>query len=124
MLNIFVLGILIVLFFQCMDTLFNPVNPRREGIRWGLVSYTVAMFTFVTVLAGMALHIESISYIDNREFPGLEGVLPPGPLGYVNSIRQTALSIIPNLMFFLNNWLADSLLVGSLPDPAFDRLGV
>jgi len=115
MLNNFVLGILVVLFFQCMGALFNPVNPRREGIRWGLVFYTMAMFTFVTVLAGMGLHIESIAYIDNREFPGVEGVLPPGPLGYLNSIRQTPLSIIPNLMFFLNNWLADSLLVRSLP---------
>jgi len=81
------------------------------------------MFAFVTVLIGMGLHIESISFIDNREFPG-DGVLPPGPLGYQGSIRQTALTIIPNLMFFLNNWLADSLLVGSLPDPAFDRPSV
>ena len=25
----------------------------------------------------------SISHIDNREFPGVEGVVPPGPYGYL-----------------------------------------
>jgi hypothetical protein len=73
----FILGILIVLFFQCMAALFNPANRRREGIKWGLVSYTVVMFSFVTVFTAMNLNIQSISYIDNREFPGVEGVLPP-----------------------------------------------
>ena len=110
-----------MLFFQCLTALFNPVSHRREGVRWGLVSYTVAMFSFVTVLAGMGLNLASISYIDNREYPGdISKSLSPGPLGYQNLIRHTALSIIPNLMFFLNNWLADGLLVGSLPGAAFN----
>lgn len=123
MLKSFDLGILTVLFFQCMAALFNPVNPRREGIRWGLVTYTVAMFSFVTVLAGMGLHIMSICYIDNREFPGIGGNSLPGPIGYQYFIRQTALSITPSLMFFLNNWLADCLLVGSSLGVASNRPG-
>ena len=104
------------MFFQCMTALFNPVNRRREGIRWGLVSYTMVMFLFGTVLTGMGLDVASVSLIDNREFPGVIGVLPPGPLGYQWLIRPTALSIIPNLMFFLNNWLAEGLLVSPLFD--------
>jgi len=119
-LNLFVwsiLGILVVVFFQCVVSLVNPINPRRDGIKWGLVTYTVATFLFVTVLTGMGLHIGSISMIDNREFPGVEGVLPPGPLGYQDFIRSTAFTIIPNFMFFLNNWLADGFLVSFIPDP-------
>ena len=104
------LGILIVLFFQCMTALFSPVNRQREGIKWGLVSYTVLMFSFATVLTGMGLNIESLSYIDNREFPGGEGI-PPGPLGYRLSIWSGALTVTPRLMFLFNNWLADGLLV-------------
>lgn len=108
---LFIIGILIVLFFQCMAALLDPARRRREGVRWGLVFYTVAMFSFSTVLTGMGLNIQSLSFIDNREFPGIEGVLPPGPLGYQGLVRPMAFSIIPNLMFFLNNWLAEGLLV-------------
>jgi len=113
----FILGVLTVLFFRCMVALFNPVNRNREGIKWGLVAYTVAMFSFATVLTGMALNIESISYIDNREFPGDDG-LSPGPLGYRSSIWSGALTVTPSLMFLLNNWLADGFLVCSLSDVA------
>jgi len=109
----FVPGIIVVLFFQCMAALFDPANRRMGGIKRGPISYTVATFSFATVLTAVGLHIESISIIDNREFPGIKGVLPPGPLGYQLFIRPTALTIILNLMFFFNNWLADGLLVGS-----------
>ena len=110
-----------MLFFHCMAALLDPVNRRREGIKWGLVTYTVVMFSFVTVFTAMNLNVQSISFIDNREFPGVEGVLPPGPLGYQFFIYSRALSVIPNVMFLLNNWLADGLLVGSLFDVAFTR---
>jgi hypothetical protein len=105
-----------------MGTLFNPAH-RRRGIKWGLVSYTVAMFVFVTVFTAMNDNIQSISWIDNREFPGVEGVLPPGPLGYQFFIYHNVISIIPNLMFLLNNWLADGLLVGPSFNAALAHLG-
>ena len=101
-----------------MAALLDPVNRRREGVKWGLVTYTVVMFSFVTVFTAMNLNVQSISFIDNREFPGVEGVLPPGPLGYQFFIYSKALSVIPNVMFLLNNWLADGLLVGSLSGSA------
>ena len=110
----FVLGILIVLFFQCMIGLLNSVNRRRQAVKWGLVSYTVVMFVVATVLTGMGLNLGSLSFIDNREFPGVEGVVAPGPLGYQVLINSTALRIVPSFMFLLNYWLADGLLVSSL----------
>ena len=109
----FILGTLIVLFFQCMAGLVNPARRGAgEGIRWGLVSYTAAMFSFVTVYIAMSLDIQSLAFVDNREFP----YNPPlsGPLGYRNSIYSRVLGIIPNLMFLLNYLLADGLLVSSL----------
>ena len=106
----------VVLFFKCIAALFNPVNRSREAIKWGLVSYTVVMFSFVTVLAGMGLNIEAVSYVDDRKFPGVEDVLPPGPLGYQWFIYSKPLTLVPNFMFLLNNWLADGLLVRSLFD--------
>jgi len=96
-----------------MAGLLNPVRRRtEEGVRWGLISYTVAMFSFVTVYIATSLNIQSLAFIDNREFP----CNPPlaGPLGYQDSIRPKVLGIIPNLMFLLNYLLADGLLVSSL----------
>jgi len=117
LLTLFVLlipGVLIVLFFQCMTALFNPANRRRKGVKWGLASYTVLMFSFATVLTGMQLHTQSISFIDNRSFPGLGGLVPPGPLGYQAFIWSGPLLLAPNLVFILSNWLAHGLLVSPL----------
>ena len=113
-----------MLFFNCAATLFSPVYRRGEPVRWGLLSYTVIVFSLATVTTVMNLHIRSISYIDNRKFPGVKGRLPPGPLGYLYYTSPEAVSIIPNVAFLLNNWLADGLLVSSLFNAAFTRPGV
>jgi hypothetical protein len=104
------IGIVIVLFFQCMAALLNPVNRARGGVKWPLVAHTLAMFSFVTIYTALNLDIQSISYIDNREFPGVDGI-PPGPFGYQFSIYYKAIYIIPGVTFSLNGWLADGLLV-------------
>ena len=104
---------LILLFFKCMAALFDPVHRKRDGIKWGIVSYTVAMFSFATVCIGIGLHIHSVSYVDNREFTNPDGTLV-GPYGYQSAVRKKILGIIPNLMYLLNNLLADGLLVRSL----------
>lgn len=106
-------GIVVVLFFQCLVTLFNPANRTRAGIKWGLVAYTTAMFTFVTIYTAMILDFLSIFYIDNRNFHGLDGA-PAGPLGYQSHLYSKAIGIIPDVMFYLNIWLADGLLVSSV----------
>ena len=113
----FILGILVVLFFKCMTALFNPVYRRGEGLKWGLVSYTVIMFSLVTVHLATNLHVLSISYIDNRDFAGaVNGVERPGPYGYQAAINFKAISVIPRAAFRLNNWSADGLLVSFLFD--------
>lgn len=103
-------GVVIVLFFQCLTALFSSAYRTRQGVRWGLVAYTMTTFSFVTIFTAMNLDIQSVSYIDNRDFPGNDE-LPPGPLGYQYLVYSKAISIVPNLMFLLNNWLADGLLL-------------
>ena len=107
-----ILGIVVALFFQCMATLFDPVHHRGEGIKWGVISYTVIMFSFATVFTATNLNIQALSHIDNREWTG-------GPLNYQEIFSPDALSIIPTVVFLLNNWLADGFLVGSLFGAAF-----
>ncbi|KAF9646468.1 hypothetical protein BDM02DRAFT_3012112 [Thelephora ganbajun] len=94
-----------------MSALFSSANRRRESVKWGLVGYTVVMFSFVTIFTAINLDVQSISYVDNREYPGVTNVLPPGPLGYQSFIYSQAISVVANLMFLLNNWLADGLLL-------------
>jgi len=110
---------LIVLFFKCMTALLSSAYHRGEGIKWNLVSYTVVMFSWATVLTGMDLDIQSISHIDNREFTGPEGLLPSGPLGYFLSIYLKPINVIPNAAFVVGGWLADGFLVSPLFDAAF-----
>jgi hypothetical protein len=64
-----------------MSTLLNPVGPPREGIKWGLAAHTTVMFSLVTAGVAINNHVERLSYIDNRAFPGADTILP-GPLGY------------------------------------------
>ena len=119
----FILGILIVLFFKCTATLFNPTHCRKRGIKWRLVSYVAVMFSFVTVFTTMDINNLSDAYINNREFPDVDGVLSSGPLEYLGLINNKTPTLIPDLMFLLNNWLADGLLVSS-SDAPFTRPGV
>ena len=107
-----------------MTALLNPVNRRGEGIRWGLVCYTVVMFSLATVITAMNLHLESIAHIDNRNFPGAEGLLPPGPIGYLYSIYNKPIVLAPNTLFIVSNWLADGFLVSTLFDVVLTRSAV
>ena len=97
-----------------MAALLNPVHRKGEGIKWGLVSYTVATFSLATVLTAIHLHIQSICYIDGRGFVDPLGLRPPGPVGYRGHIWSVPLTIVPTAVFLLNNWLADGLLVSYL----------
>jgi len=123
-----ILGMVILLFFLCMAALLNPVHRRGEGIKWWLVSHTVAMFSFVTVYTAMNLHIQSKSFIDKRQnyYQITSTIVSSGPLIYQVSIRTRGLALgyIPNIMFNLNNWLADGLLVSSLFDAVPTRPGI
>jgi hypothetical protein len=96
-----------------MDALLNPTNHTRGGIKWGLAAYTATMFVVETINISMALNLLPISYIDNRELPGNDE-LPPGPLGYQILVSAKAITLVPNFMGLINNWLADGLLVDSV----------
>lgn len=64
----FILGIIIVLFFQCISALFSSTNRRGEAIKWGLVFYTVLMFTVVTAYTATYLGVPvTISHTINTE---------------------------------------------------------
>ena len=110
----FTLGMLVVLFFKCMAALLGRAYRKGEGIKWGLVSYTVVMFSLATLLTGMDVNILSIAHIDNRDFPGVKGKLPPGPYGYFMSIYYKPINMVPTAAYVLVNWLADGLLVSFL----------
>ena len=105
-----------MLFFNCMITLFNPVNRRGQGIEWGLVTYTVVMFSLATAFAATKGHILSVSSVDNRDFDG-------GLDHYESTMSYKVLFGIPRATLRLNDWLADGLLVGSLFDAAVTRPG-
>lgn len=103
-------GIVVALFFQCIGVLLSPVNPIKKGTKWTLLVHTVAMFTFLTIPFGIFLNNKSICYINNREYPG-DDQYPPGPFGYWSILNTEGITTVFNIMFPLNQWLADGLLV-------------
>ena len=103
-------GVVVVLFFQCMSALLDPANRKMGSTKWGLVVHTATMFSTVTIATALGLNLQSNSYIDDREFSSNIG-LPPGPIGYKLLLYRNAFSIVPSFMFYLNQWLADGLLV-------------
>jgi len=113
-----------MVFFQCMASLLDPVKRKWEGVKWGLIFYTMVMFSCATIVIGTANNIASVSFIDNRGFPGVEGVSPPGPLGYQRTICSGVAGIAPIFVSSLSYWLADGLLVGHFFGPAPIHLGV
>ena len=116
------------LFFQSMFALLSPVKPIKSGIKRALIVHTVLMFSLLTAPYAIDLNYLSISYIDNREYPGFNadppgslGYFPgslgyfPGPLGYhilIGIAKATATTL--DVMFPLRQWLADGLLVGPI----------
>lgn len=110
-----ILGVAIVLFFRCIGALLNPVNHRRKAVKWGLVFYTAVMFMLATIYSTLGIVSQRISYIENREFPGINGALPPGPFGYDLLTYSDVINIAPYILFLLNQWLADGFLVSSIP---------
>ena len=120
-----ILGIVVTLFFKCMAALLNPVYLRGGDIKWGLVSYTAVMFSFVTVFTTMNLNIQSTSFIDNREFQiavGMNRTVLNGPLMYQYGSCRGVVGFNLGLMSLLNYWLADGFLVCSLFCAAFTRV--
>lgn len=103
-------GIVVTLFFQCMTALLNPVKHMKASVKWGLVAHVVVMFSLLTIAFGIDRDVESVSFIDNREFPPTDE-LPPGPVGYQATIWSDPSSIVTTVVYPLNQWLADGLLV-------------
>ena len=110
--DILFLGIVVILFFQCVGTLLNPVD-RTRGINWGLVAHTTAMFSLVTI-STVITGVPS-NYIKNRAYPG-DDEYPPGPIGYGLSHSLAPLGLFIGRTFYLNQWLADGLLKSSTPN--------
>ena len=105
-----ILGIIIVMFFQCLNALLDPTRLKERGVKWPLVAHTTAMFSFVTVSIVANSYVQIIAFIDNRNFPGAD-LLSPGPTGYFLLIVSEAIVVMASAPMVLNGWLADGLLV-------------
>ena len=98
-----------------MTALVDPANNIKKNVKWGLAAHTVAMFLFLSIPAAIALYTASMEWIDNRNFPGTDE-LPPGPVGYDTTLNFDTRAAIFDVMFPLNQWLADGLLVSLAPN--------
>ena len=110
------LGVTTALFFQSLRTLLYPTRGR---VMWGLAAHTVAMFLCLTV----SVVIEFVQLVpfeindreDDDEVPGSYGIW--GPWRFTEGSDLRVLQILSPLVFPLNQWLADGLLVFHVSNP-------
>ena len=107
------LGIVIVLFIQSLGALLHPTKGR---IKWGLVVHAAAMFSSLTISITVILNQLSISFVDRRNAIFILDSSGKSPPFQVLSSTPTT-NLISGLMFPLNQWLADGLLVIYDKDP-------
>ena len=83
------------------------------------MAHAVVMFSVLTVGWTVNRATLSDSYIDGREFAGVEG-FPRGPMGYLTLLLwdKQAISYVDYLVFPFNQWLADGFLVSSASNSA------
>ena len=112
-----VLGIVIVLFFRCMNTLFNTVNRPSGTVKWPLVAHTLAIFSILTASMALYLDTQSVAYIDNRNAPGDDDLSFPGSWVYQDFHYSKATSFALTITILLNMLLADGLLVSFAFNP-------
>ena len=74
------------------------------------MAHTVALFSVATTSFVAGIYLFPISYIDDREFPGVDGGTP-GPFGYVYLPRFLAVRCVSDASVLVNQWLVDGLLV-------------
>ena len=82
------------------------------------MAFTAAMFLLVTINTAIQLYLQSVSYVDYRDFPGVPNRLGSGPAGYILLPSTKAIQVVSITTLFLNFWLADGLLVSSVPNAA------
>ena len=107
-----ILGIAVALFFRCMNALLNPVTSKKRAIKWVFVFHTTAMFSIVTALTAIKAYILFSNYSGYLKFRPLLGNTT-GPIRYLRIDEDSAAF---NILFTLNQWLADGLLVSSISE--------
>ena len=113
LLNHHSIGIVVILFCQCMIALFAHAGKR---LNWILVAHTVAMFSLVTIYTATSLNIQSFYYVDERENFNIRDILTYGPLYVYLAYTVKSIDLVPTVAFILNGWLADGLLVSHTPN--------
>ena len=91
------------------------------NIKWGLVALTTSMFSCSTVAVVLninALSSSCIGPVDQAYF------ILPGPLGTKVWSTQNGVAIAFTVMFVLNQWQADGLLVSSVSKQAISTSNI
>ena len=100
-------GIQVVLFFGCVNFLWNQRKERQTRVSTFLLVYISTMFTLSTIYLGVQARTVQLMYIDNRNYPG-------GPWQWFLATQQLAVNVIFYATFFLMTFFADALVVSPL----------
>jgi len=94
-------GIIICMYFSCMQVLWNQKNTRRFSTF--LMIYLTVLFITMIIFSSVSAGTVQQIYIDNRNYPG-------GPWTYFLATQNLAINVMFIATFFLLTFFADSLI--------------
>lgn len=96
-------GVVATLFFLCLSYLWKDVKHGRGKARW-LLAYAATLFVLCSIVSGINMRFDELSYIDNRNFPG-------GPAECGIQENGIFINLFGTAVSFACSWLQDGLLV-------------
>ena len=101
-LTIIFLGMVLVLYAKCMQTLwYMRKRIRNANI---LMLHSTIVFIMNTLYTASVSRVLELTFVDNDDFPG-------GPFAYLNLEFFIPINILGSIVFLIANWLLDALMV-------------
>jgi hypothetical protein len=99
-------GVNLALFFLCVPLLWSQ-RIKHPKYAYGMLAFVGLIFSLGTIANGLALYVNQLTYIDDRNYPG-------GPAAFAIEQNSITVNIVATAFYFINQWLQDGLLVCSL----------
>ena len=107
MLSAVAYGAQLVLFCLCFRLLYNQLSHNNSRSTLSILLFLCVAFILGTLFMASIADFAQLSFIDNRNFPG-------GPEAFESEMNTNPIELMGNVVFTLQNWLCDGLLVSAL----------
>ncbi|EIN10132.1 hypothetical protein PUNSTDRAFT_35722, partial [Punctularia strigosozonata HHB-11173 SS5] len=96
-------GLNVALFLLCAPLLWAQ-RKRSPKYAYSMLAFVCTTFGLATIANGLALYINQLTFIDERNYPG-------GPAAFAIEQNSITINIVAIAFYLFNQWLQDGLLL-------------